>query len=161
MVDFIARQLDLAPTAIQDYGRRIHTRTDYLLNVRAYLGFRKAMAGDLEDLTHWLLQLPQYGSKPATSTIHDTTYLLDGILNNETVLPILEHTTDTAGFTDVIFALFDLLSLRFSPRLRDTEFTYARYLVTATAKYFPASINTPNRVVRQQTGNLFSSACLF
>lgn len=64
-------------------------------------------------------QLSQYGTKPASSTIRDSTYVLDEILNNETELPILEHTTDTAGFTDLICALFDLLGLRFSPRLRD------------------------------------------
>ena len=40
-------------------------------------------------------------------------------LNNETELSILEHTTDTAGYTEVIFALFDLLGMRFSPRIRD------------------------------------------
>jgi TnpA family transposase len=38
---------------------------------------------------------------------------------NETELPILEHTTDTAGYTELIFALFDLLGLQFSPRIRD------------------------------------------
>lgn len=64
-------------------------------------------------------QLSQYGIKVSPSTIRDATYVLDEILNNETELPILEHTTDTAGFTDLIFALFDLLGLRFSPRLRD------------------------------------------
>jgi hypothetical protein len=44
---------------------------------------------------------------------------LDAILGNETELAILEHTTDTAGATEIIFALFDLLGLRFTPRLRD------------------------------------------
>lgn len=34
-------------------------------------------------------------------------------------MPILEHTTDTAGYTEVVFALFDLLGLQFSPRIRD------------------------------------------
>ena len=34
-------------------------------------------------------------------------------------LEIVEHTTDTGGYTDIIFALFDLLGLQFSPRLRD------------------------------------------
>ena len=33
--------------------------------------------------------------------------------------PLLEHTTDTAGYTDLIFALFDLLGMQFSPRIRD------------------------------------------
>ena len=34
-------------------------------------------------------------------------------------MPIREHTTDTAGATEIIFALFDLLGYRFTPRLRD------------------------------------------
>jgi hypothetical protein len=64
-------------------------------------------------------QFSQYGSKVIPSTMRDATYLLDGILGNETELTILEHTTDTAGYTELIFALFDLLGLSFSPRIRD------------------------------------------
>ena len=52
-------------------------------------------------------------------TVRDATYVLDAILDNETDLDIQEHTTDTAGYTDLVFALFDLLGLQFSPRLRD------------------------------------------
>jgi hypothetical protein len=37
--------------------------------------------------------------------VRDATYVLDEILDNETELPILEHTTDTAGYTEVVFAL--------------------------------------------------------
>lgn len=64
-------------------------------------------------------QFSQYGSKPIPATVRDATYVLDEILNNETELPIMEHTTDTAGYTELIFALFNLLGLRFSPRIRD------------------------------------------
>ena len=64
-------------------------------------------------------QFSQYGSKPIPSTVRDATYVLDEIFNNETELSIIEHTTDTAGYTEVIFALFDLSGLRFSPRIRD------------------------------------------
>lgn len=64
-------------------------------------------------------QFSQYGSKVIPTTARDATYVLDEILNNETELPILEHTTDTAGYTELVFALFDLLGLRFSPRIRD------------------------------------------
>ena len=64
-------------------------------------------------------QLSQYGSKPVIITARDATYVLDAILGNETELALLEHTTDTAGATEMIFALFDLLGLRFTPRLRD------------------------------------------
>jgi TnpA family transposase len=45
--------------------------------------------------------------------------VLDEILDNETELPIVEHATDTAGFTEIVFALFDLLGLQFAPRIRD------------------------------------------
>jgi TnpA family transposase len=64
-------------------------------------------------------QFAQYGVKVTPSTIRDSTYVLDEILDNETELPIVEHTTDTAGYTELVFAVFDLLGLQFSPRIRD------------------------------------------
>src|SRR5512135_2961763 len=64
-------------------------------------------------------QFSQYGTKVIPATVRDATYVLDEILDNETELPIVEHTTDTAGYTEIVFALFDLLGLQFSPRLRD------------------------------------------
>jgi TnpA family transposase len=66
-------------------------------------------------------QFSQYGTKVIPATVRDATYVLDEILDNETELTILEHTTDTAGYTEIVFALFDLLGLQFSPspRLRD------------------------------------------
>jgi len=64
-------------------------------------------------------QLSQYGTKFVPVTVRDATYVLDELCNNETELPIREHTTDTAGATEMIFALFDLLGFRFAPRLRD------------------------------------------
>ena len=79
-------------------------------------------------------QHSQYRDKVIPSTVRDATYLLDGILDNETELAILEHTTDTAGYTDVIFALFDLLGLKFSPRLRDLA-SQRLYCVDSPLKY--------------------------
>ena len=45
--------------------------------------------------------------------------VLDGILGNLTDLPVTEHATDTHGATLANFALFDLVRLQFSPRIRD------------------------------------------
>jgi TnpA family transposase len=45
--------------------------------------------------------------------------VLDEVLDNETELPLLMHATDTAGYTELIFCLFDLLGYQFAPRLRD------------------------------------------
>ena len=64
-------------------------------------------------------QLSQFGSKVIPSTVRDATYVLDAILDNETDLDLAEHTTDTAGYTELIFGLFGLLGLTFSPRIRD------------------------------------------
>ncbi|CAN5445908.1 hypothetical protein BH10ACI1_BH10ACI1_08530 [soil metagenome] len=64
-------------------------------------------------------QYSQFGTKVVPTTIRDATYVLDEILDNETELTILEHTTDTAGYTNLVFGLFDLLGMQFSPRLAD------------------------------------------
>jgi TnpA family transposase len=64
-------------------------------------------------------QLSQYGTKAIPATVRDAPYVLDELCNNETELPIVEHTTDTHGFTEIIFALFDLAGFRFTPRLRE------------------------------------------
>lgn len=52
-------------------------------------------------------------------TIRDSLYLLDGILEQETVLKPKEIMTDTAGYSDIIFGLFGLLGYQFSPRIAD------------------------------------------
>jgi len=80
-----------------------------------YFGFGKG----LTFYTWTADQYAQYGTKVISSTVRDATYVLDAILTNETELPILEHTVDTTGYTELVFALFDLLGLRFSPRIRD------------------------------------------
>jgi TnpA family transposase len=51
--------------------------------------------------------------------MRDATVVRDEILDNETELPLFQHATDTAGYTEIIFALFDLLGYQFAPRLRD------------------------------------------
>ena len=56
-------------------------------------------------------QYSQYGTKVVSVAEREE------ILH--TKLPIAEHTTDTHGATELVFALFDLLGLRFIPRLRD------------------------------------------
>lgn len=69
--------------------------------------------------THVSDQHTTYATTVIPATVRDATYVLDGILNNETELPVVEHTTDTSGYTELVFALFDLLGLQFSPRIRD------------------------------------------
>ena len=98
-----------------------------------YFGYRKGVT-----FYSWTSdQFSQYGSKPVTTTTRDSTYVLDEINNNETELSIVEHTTDTAGYTELIFALFDLLGLRFSPKIRDLPDQKLYYTADIDMETFP------------------------
>jgi len=46
-------------------------------------------------------------------------YVLDGLLENDTLVRPLAHTTDTHGFTEQLFGLCHLLGIAFMPRLKD------------------------------------------
>lgn len=72
------------------------------------------------DFFIYLVSLSRIGVCKITSpTMREATLVLDAILDNETELNIERHTTDTAGYTEIIFALFDLLRLQFDPRIRN------------------------------------------
>jgi len=79
-------------------------------------------------------QHSQWRCKPEPSMVRDATYVLDGLLDNETELPLFEHTTDTAGYTEKIFAFFDGLGFLFSPRIRDLN-DQQIYCIDKTLKY--------------------------
>lgn len=70
------------------------------------------------NLLNWVTdQYSQYGTKVVSVAEREALHTLEAILH--THLPITEHTTDTHGATELVFALFDLLGLRFIPRLKD------------------------------------------
>ena len=82
-------------------------------------------------LTHYAFvsdQHTHFATRVIRSTVRDATHVLDGILDNKSQLAIRTHSTDTAGYSDIIFGLFDLLGLQFAPRLAgltDTRLWYA------------------------------------
>lgn len=69
--------------------------------------------------THISDQYAPFHTQVINATVRDATYVLDGLLHHESDLRIEEHYTDTAGFTDHVFALMHLLGFRFAPRIRD------------------------------------------
>lgn len=69
--------------------------------------------------THISDQYAPFHTKVINVGVRDATYVLDGLLYHESDLQIEEHYTDTAGFTDHVFALMQLLGFRFAPRIRD------------------------------------------
>lgn len=49
----------------------------------------------------------------------DSNHVLDGLLYHETELKIYDHSTDTAGYTEQMFALTHLLGFNFKPRIKN------------------------------------------
>ena len=84
--------------------------------------------------THISDQYAPFSSKVVNVGVRDSTYVLDGLLHHESDLRIEEHYTDTAGFTDHVFALMHLLGFRFAPRIRDLSDTKL-YLPNSKIKY--------------------------
>jgi TnpA family transposase len=62
--------------------------------------------------THVSDQYAPFHTQMINATVRDATYVLDGLLYHESDLRIEEHYTDTAGFTDHVFAPMHLLGFR-------------------------------------------------
>jgi TnpA family transposase len=71
--------------------------------------------------THVSDQYSVFNTKAISCGLREALYVLDGLLENNTILKIREHTTDTGGYTEHIFALCYLLGYRFMPRIRDLK----------------------------------------
>lgn len=60
-----------------------------------------------------------FASRVISCAPREALYVLDGLLENDTVLAPRAHTTDTHGSTEQMFALCYLLGISFMPRLAD------------------------------------------
>ncbi len=69
--------------------------------------------------THTSDQYSVFSTQAISCGPREALYVLDGLLNNQTTLSPKEHTTDTHGFTEQLFALCYLLGFSFMPRLAD------------------------------------------
>jgi hypothetical protein len=68
--------------------------------------------------THTSDQYSVFGTRIISCSPREALYVLDGLLENNTILRLREHYTDTHGFTEHIFGLCYLLGYSFMPRLR-------------------------------------------
>ena len=57
-------------------------------------------------------------SRPIECTDRDAPFVLDGVLYHESDLDLEEHYTDTHGYTEINFAAFGMVGMRFCPRIR-------------------------------------------
>lgn len=60
-------------------------------------------------------------SKPIECTNRDAGHVLDGILYNETSLPLLDHYVDTHGYTEISFTGFAMFGKQLNPRIKNVK----------------------------------------
>ena len=83
-------------------------------------------------------------------TLRDSLFLLDGLLEHQTGLDPKEITSDTAGYSDLMFGLFSLLGYQFSPRISDAgEARFWR--VDRTADYGPLDALSRRNPIKTET----------
>ncbi len=71
--------------------------------------------------THVSDQYSVFSTKVISCSPREALYVLDGLLENNTILKPRKHTTDTDGYTEILFALCHLLGYEFMPRIRDLK----------------------------------------
>jgi TnpA family transposase len=84
---------------------------------RYYGYYRKAIG----IYTHVSDQYAVFSTRVISCSPREALYVLDGLLENNTILKPKKHTTDTHGYTEIIFALCYLLGYEFMPRIRDLK----------------------------------------
>ena len=116
-------------------GQRFAVERDSLLAAfyPRYFGYYERA---LSIYTHVADQSSVYGTRAISCAPREASYVLDGILENDTILKIREHTTDTGGFTEPLWGLCLPLGIDFMPRLKDLA-DQTLYRVDRGADYGP------------------------
>jgi len=101
-------------------AQRFKVRADSLISsyYPRYFGYYEKAIGIY---SHASDKLSVYGTQIISCSPREAPYVIDGLLENNTILKIREHTTDTHGYTEIIFALCYLLGFYFMPRIRDLK----------------------------------------
>jgi len=69
--------------------------------------------------THLSDQFGVFATQAISCAPREAGYVLDGLMENDTLVRPLAHTTDTHSFTEQLFGLCHLLGIAFMPRLKD------------------------------------------
>lgn len=71
--------------------------------------------------THISDQCSVFNTEILSCAAKEAAYVLDGLLDNQAIVRPFDHSTDTAGFTEIMFALCYLLGISFQPHFKDIK----------------------------------------
>jgi len=77
----------------------------------------RALSRPTEDAVYTRVsdQFSVFAERTISCSVREAIYVLDGLLENDTILRPREHYTDTHGFTEQLFGLCYLLGFSFMP----------------------------------------------
>jgi TnpA family transposase len=114
----------------------------------AHAGHNRKYFGAARGITYYNFTSDQFTGLHGIvipGTTHEAPYLLEGLLEQQSLLRPLEMMADTAAYSDVIFGLFHLLGYQFSPRLADIG-AARLWRIDPTADYGALNPLSKNRV---------------
>jgi hypothetical protein len=124
IIEYLATQIQANPQCLNFYGKREKTRTNHLLKIQAYLGWRKATNLDFLLWQNWLLERAMEHDRPSLLL----QLLCDKLLTEKIVRPgvtILERMVITARSSATI-ETFNRLQFLLTPATK--TFTFLRKL---------------------------------
>jgi hypothetical protein len=86
-------------------------------------------------------QFSGFGARGISCSPREALYVLDGLLENDTILRPHEHYTDTHGATEHLFGMCHLLGFSFMPRLKDSASVPCRSTLSTAPGRTVASIH--------------------
>ncbi len=95
VVRLLAHQLCISPQAITTYGQREQTKSNHLLQIMEYLGYRRTSADDLKTLETWMVSRA-LEHDPPTFLLHTATQRLHFFRILRPGLTMLEQIVSTA-----------------------------------------------------------------
>jgi len=107
-------------TASSSDGQRFGVQTSSLLAsfYPRYFGYYDRA---ITVYTHVSDQFSAFSARAISCSPREAIFVLDGLLENDTLLRPREHYTDTHGATEQLFGLCHLLGISFMPRLKDLK----------------------------------------
>lgn len=71
--------------------------------------------------THTSDQFTVFSTQVISCSVREALYVLEGFLDNQSILQCNIHSTDTHGFTEILFAIMYLLGISFQPHFKDLK----------------------------------------
>lgn len=98
----------------------------FVINKKSVLGSMYprdfgALVRSIGIYTHMSDQYSVFNTEVISCSIREAIYVLEGFIDNQSMVQCNIHSTDTHGFTEIVFALMYLFGISFQPHFKDLK----------------------------------------